>query len=96
MGFDLVRVAGMLSKILTVIPLAVRAVEILAGRAGDLKGKQKQDAAVAIVVDAVAVTEAIVGRDLLRDEEIDTAMRAVIDAIVALQNIVTSKAAARI
>jgi hypothetical protein len=94
MRIDLGKLAGILVKIITAIPAAVRAVDVLAGRAGNLKGQQKQDAAVAVVLDAVTATEAIVGRDLVRDDEVDKALRAAIDAIVALQNVVIKKAVA--
>ena len=50
------------------------------------KGKQKQDAAVYMVKSIVGVAEIADGRDLLED-----ATRKVIDAVVALNNIVASK-----
>ena len=55
------------------------------------KGKQKQDAAVYMVKSIVGVAEISGGRDLLDDEEVEDATRKVIDAVVALNNIVASK-----
>lgn len=55
------------------------------------KGREKQDAAVYMVKSIVGVAEIADGRDLLDDAEVEDATRKVIDAVVALNNIVASK-----
>ena len=55
------------------------------------KGREKQDAAVYMVKSIVGVAEIADGRDLLDDEDVEDATRKVIDAVVALNNIVASK-----
>lgn len=59
------------------------------------KGSQaKQDAALVLVQASVAATEAISNKDLLDDGEVMSASRAVIDAVVHLQNVEAKKTAA--
>ena len=55
------------------------------------KGREKQDAAVYMVKSIVGVAEIADGRDLLDAAEVEDATRKVIDAVVALNNIVASK-----
>ena len=55
------------------------------------KGKYKQDAAVYMVKSILGVAESGANRDLLNDDEVEEATRKVIDAVVALNNIVTLK-----
>tara|TARA_R110002020_G_scaffold2230_3_gene10415 strand:+ start:26266 stop:26523 length:258 start_codon:yes stop_codon:yes gene_type:complete len=55
------------------------------------KGKYKQDAAVYMVKSILGVAESGANRDLLNDDEVEEATRKVIDAVVALNNIVASK-----
>ena len=57
------------------------------------KGKYKQDAAVYMVKSILGVAEQGTNRDLLDDEQVEEATRAVIDAVVKLQNIVAAKQA---
>ena len=52
------------------------------------KGKYKQDAAVYMVKSILGVAEVGTDRDLLDDEDVEEATRKVIDAVVALQNVV--------
>jgi len=52
-----------------------------------LKGSQKQDAAVDLMRAILQAGEEATGRDLLNNEEVEKAVRAAIDAIVALQNV---------
>jgi hypothetical protein len=56
------------------------------------KGKYKQDAAVYLVKSVLGIAEQGVNKDLLDDEEVEEATRKVIDAVVALQNIISSHA----
>lgn len=55
------------------------------------KGKYKQDAAVYMVKSILGVAERGVDRDILDDDEVESATRKVIDAVVALQNLIASK-----
>jgi len=55
------------------------------------KGKYKQDAAVYMVKATLGLVETGAGRDLLNDADVEKATREVIDAIVALNNLVTKK-----
>ena len=55
------------------------------------KGKYKQDAAVYMVKATLGLVETGAGKDLLDDEDVEKATREVIDAIVALNNLVTKK-----
>lgn len=74
-------------KLLPVVTQAVIAVEaIFRG-----KGKQKEDAAVAAVAPLLALVEGGVQRDLLDDPTVEDAVRKVIVAVVALQNVVATR-----
>jgi hypothetical protein len=55
------------------------------------KGKYKQDAAVYMVKSILGVAERGMDRDILNDDEVEAATRKVIDAVVALQNLIASK-----
>ena len=55
------------------------------------KGKYKQDAAIYMVRSSLAVAEVGADRDLLNDDDVETATRTVIDAVVALQNLIAKK-----
>jgi len=55
------------------------------------KGRRKQDAAVYMVKATLGLVEQGTGRDLLDDDEVEEATRKVIDAIVALNNLVAKK-----
>lgn len=55
------------------------------------KGQRKQDAAVYMVKATLGLVESGAGRDLLDDEDVEKATREVIDAVVALQNLIANK-----
>jgi hypothetical protein len=74
-------------KLLPFIVEAVSWVEKFVTR----KGKAKQDAAVYMVKSIVGVVEIADGRDLLDDDDVEVATRKVIDAVVALQNVIMHK-----
>lgn len=78
-------------RVLQYIPAIVDIVE----RFWTSKGKAKQDAAVTMVNQLVEAAEGVAGRDLLNDPVVDTAARAVIDAVVAFQNILAEKGATK-
>lgn len=79
--------------ILDAVVPGVAAVEALAESIPGMKGKAKQDAVVALVTNALKVAEDVSARDLANDPEVETATRAVIDAVVAFNNIVAKKQA---
>lgn len=78
----------------TIVP-GVSQVEAIARAIPGLKGKQKQDAVAELVRQALMTTEGVTGRDLADDADVDKATRGVIDAVVALHNIISAKAAAQ-
>ena len=78
-------------KLIPLILAAVQAVERMSSK----KGKEKQDEAVHLVGDLVPLIEASVGRDIVDDEKVQIAIRTVIDAVVALQNVAASVKARR-
>jgi hypothetical protein len=55
------------------------------------KGQYKQDAAVYMVKSILGVAEQGAERDLLDDEDVEQGTRKVIDAVVALQNVIASR-----
>lgn len=76
-----------------VIP-GVGVVEAIARSIPQLRGKAKQDAVVEIVKQSLATAESFAGRELVDDAEIEAATRGVVDAVVALNNIIAKKSAA--
>lgn len=79
---------------LKLIPLAMTAIGAVE-RFVKGKGKDKQDAAVAMVRDLLPMVEAGIGQDLLDDEKVQSALRKLIDAGVELQNVVADAKARR-
>ena len=55
------------------------------------KGVAKQDAAVYMIKAGLGVAEQAIDRDILNDEEVEAATRKVIDAYVALQNLIANR-----
>ena len=55
------------------------------------KGKYKQDAAVYLVKSVLGIAEQGANKDLLDDDDVEEATRKVIDAVVALQNVISRK-----
>ena len=75
-----------LHGILKLIPLILAAVQAVE-RMSSKKGKAKQDEAVILVGDLVPLIEASIGRDVVDDAKVQTAIRDVINAVVSLQNV---------
>jgi hypothetical protein len=78
---------GWLSIGMKLLPYIVEAVKWVE-KFVSTKGKYKQDAAVYMVKSILGVAEVGTDRDLLDDEAVEKATREVIDAVVALQNVV--------
>ena len=81
---------GFLQIGLKLLPYIVEAVQWVE-RFITTKGKYKQDAAVYMVKSILGVAERGMDRDILDDDEVESATRKVIDAVVALQHLIASK-----
>lgn len=77
----------------TVIP-GVGLVETIAKTIPALRGQQKQDAVVELVKQALATAENFAAKDLADDTDVERATRGVIDAVVALNNLIAQKTTA--
>lgn len=76
-------------KLLPYIVSCVSAVEQFLR--GGQRGKEKEDAAVGMVHAILMTVEAGADRDLLNDEDVNRATREVMQAVVALQNVIAAK-----
>jgi hypothetical protein len=77
------------------VPLILGAIHAVEKFIKGIKGTEKQDAALAFATDVLAFAEGATGKDLLDDARMQEALRALIDAYVAVQNIAASLAAER-
>ena len=77
-----------------VFPYLVMAVQSVEKLAGAKKGKEKQDAAIDLIGTFLASLEGGLDKDLLDDGDVQIALRAAIDAYVALQNVIVKARAA--
>jgi hypothetical protein len=78
---------GFLALGLKVLPLIIEAITWVE-RFSTRKGRAKQDAAVQLVRSLLGLTEEAAKRNLLDDDQVEAATRTVIDAVVALQNLI--------
>jgi len=76
-----------LSRAVTLWPLIIGAVHAVEAVALAISGKEKQNAAVAAVRAMLGAVEGGLGRDLLNDQDVERAVRGMIDAYVSLQTI---------
>ena len=83
-----------LQLVMRVGPLVVAAVHAIERVVKGPKGKEKQDAAVELLMRVLGATEAGLNRDLLDDAAVQDAIRKAIDAVVAVENILALRAAA--
>jgi hypothetical protein len=81
---------GWLNIGIKVLPYIVEAVQWVE-KFITTRGKPKQDAAVEMVKKMLDLAEAGTNQDLLNDDDVEAATRKVIDAVVALQNLITKK-----
>jgi hypothetical protein len=81
---------GWLSIGIKVLPYIVEAVQWVE-KFITTRGKPKQDAAVEMIKKMLGLAEAGANRDLLDDDDVEAATRKVIDAVVALQNLIVQK-----
>jgi len=82
---------GWLALGMKLFPFIVEAVNWVEKFIKAPRGQYKQDAAVYMVKATLGLVEAGAGKDLLDDEDVEKATREVIDAIVALNNLVAKK-----
>ncbi len=75
----------------SLIPTIIQAIVAVEALVRD-KGKVKEDAAVYLTRRLVLISEGLADKDLLDDEKVEEALRAIIRAVVALQNAVRSAA----
>lgn len=73
-------------------PLLIAAVQSVEKLASGMKGREKQEAAIDFATTMLPIIEGAVGRDLVDDPSVQVAMRAAIDAYVALQNVIAHAA----
>lgn len=69
----------------------VSQIEAIAKAIPALKGKDKEDAAIKLMLESLDLFEDLVAKDVLQDEEVEKAVRGVIQSVVALQNILVKK-----
>jgi hypothetical protein len=77
-----------------VVP-SVHQVEVAFQDVKGAKGSDKQQAALNLVMASLASVEQFTNKDLLQDADVAMATKGVIDAVVALQNIIAAKHAAK-
>lgn len=78
------------TRSLSVIPIILEAITVVElVKVGT--GQQKQDACVRLIKLILTASETAVDKDLLDDAEVEAATRKVIDAIVALQNLIAAR-----
>ena len=67
-------------------------VEALAKSMPDLKGAAKENAAIALMLEAVSMGESLLSKDVVNNQEVERAVRGLIQAVIALQNILVTHA----
>lgn len=77
------------------VPLVLTAVDTVERLTTAKKGRDKQDAAVDLVGQLVPMVEATIDREVVNEASVQDALRKVIDAIVALLNVVRDVQAKR-
>jgi len=76
---------------LKLFPYIVMAVEAVEKFVKSVKGQPKEDAAVAMIHAILMTVETGADRDLLNDEDVNRATRAVMQSVVTLQNVIAKK-----
>ena len=65
----------------------VGTIEAIAKSIPGLKGQSKEDAAIHLTMESVTLFEDLISKDVVNDPEVEKAIRGVIQAVVALQNV---------
>lgn len=81
---------------LRIVPFIFGAVQAVERLITSAKGKDKQDAAVAMVGTLLTTIEGVTGEEYANNDAVQAATRKVIDAVVALQNVLASVAAKKV
>jgi hypothetical protein len=77
---------------LKLLPYVLSCVQAVEGfLTGPKRGEEKENAAVGMVHAILQTVEAGIDRDLLNDADVNRAVREIMQAIVALENVVASK-----
>jgi hypothetical protein len=92
--FSFSKVFPYLTRALILLPGAISSAEQLGDALGRSSGADKKAAVLSTVQTELQAAEGIAGRDLANDAEVLAAAGAVIDAEVALHNLVAKKTAA--
>ena len=77
---------GFLQKAMSLVPFLIDAVQWVEKCLTSGKGKEKQDAAVQLVVSMLHISQQVTQKQLLSSATVDQCARKVIDAVVALEN----------
>ena len=77
---------GFLQKAMSLVPYIVDAVQWIEKCFTSGKGKQKQDAAIQLVLSMLHISQQVTQKQLLSSATVDQCARKVIDAVVALEN----------
>jgi hypothetical protein len=78
-----------------IAPILIGAIHAVEKFIKGIKGREKQDAALAFAKEVLELAEGATGKELLDDARMQDAMRKLIDAYVAVQNMAASIAAER-
>ncbi len=79
---------------LKLLPLIWGAVQSVEHFLSEIHGSAKQNAAIDMVSAFLIATEGAAGRDLLNDNDVREATKELINAVVALQNLIASRSKA--
>lgn len=75
-----------------IIPFIFGAITAVEHFFTNIHGNDKKNAAMDMITTFLTATEGVAGKDLLNDNEVRIATGKVIDAIVALQNVISTRA----
>lgn len=74
-----------------IVPLIIGAVQAVEHLLKSIHGNEKKEAAMDMITSFIIATEGIAGKDLMNDNDVRIATGKVVDAIVALQNVISSR-----
>lgn len=94
MGFDIKKFLSIGARFIPYVGQVVSAVE--AGKEAFGSGKDKEDAAVTLFHQLVEVAEGVAGKDLVKEPEVDAAIKAAFAALVNVQNVIAKVKASKV
>ena len=77
---------GFLQKAMSLVPYIIDAVQWVEECFTSGKGKQKQDAAIQLILSMLHISQQVTQKELLASASVESCARKVIDAVVALEN----------